>query len=62
MSKSKKIFILFAVVFVFLIGYASYDIATRTTFPGSRPQLKDRIKRNFIRTDTAQMDSVKNIK
>lgn len=37
-----------AVVFLILLGWASYDIASRTTFPGSKPQLKSRIKEKYI--------------
>lgn len=35
MSRSKKIFAAFAVLFFLLLVYVSYDISTRTTFPGS---------------------------
>jgi hypothetical protein len=33
MQKSKKVFAGFVVIFALLLAYASYDIATRTTFP-----------------------------
>ncbi len=52
MSKSKKIFLAAGVVFFALLFYASYDIATRTTFPGSKPQLQERIKKQFLPADT----------
>lgn len=52
MSKSKKIFAGLAVVFAVLLVYASYDISTRTTFPGSKPQLKERIEEQFLKADT----------
>lgn len=55
MSKSKKIFAALAVVFLVLLFYASYDIATRTTFPGSKSQLKERLKKKY----EAPADSVK---
>lgn len=42
MSRSKKLFMVFAIVFVLLLAWASYDIASRTTFPGSKPQSKGR--------------------
>jgi hypothetical protein len=44
-------------VFAILLGYASYDIATRTTFPGSKSQLKERIKENYLKKDSAFADS-----
>jgi hypothetical protein len=52
MSTPKKIFLAAGVVFFALLFYASYDIATRTTFPGSKPQLKERIKKQFLQPDT----------
>jgi hypothetical protein len=47
MSLSKKIFLIIAVIFVILLVYASYDISRKTTFPGSKPQLKERLKQNY---------------
>lgn len=44
MTRSRRIFVVFVIVFVILLSYASYDISTRTTFPGSKPQLKERIQ------------------
>lgn len=58
MTKSKKIFLAFAAVFFALLFYASYDISTRTTFPGSKPQLKERIQKNYLKKDSLQTDSV----
>ncbi|MFP4089781.1 MAG: hypothetical protein ACLFUB_01085 [Cyclobacteriaceae bacterium] len=43
MKRSKKIFLWVAVIFILIILYFSYDIASRTTFPGSKPNLKERI-------------------
>jgi hypothetical protein len=57
MSTSKKLFVVFAIVFVILLAYASYDIASRTTFPGSKPQLKQRIERDILKKDSVQNDS-----
>ncbi len=59
MSKSKKIFLGFAVVFFVLLFYASYDISTRTTFPGSKPQLKERIQDQFLKKDSVEKDTIK---
>jgi hypothetical protein len=65
MSRSKKIFVLIALVFLLLLGYASYDIATRTTFPGSKSQLKERLERKYsgqdsLKTDTFDIKKPKN--
>ena len=43
MKRSKKIFLLIALLFILVMLYFSYDIAKRTTFPGSKPNLKERI-------------------
>jgi hypothetical protein len=61
MSKSKKIFLGFAFVFFALLFYASYDISTRTTFPGSKPQLKERIQDQFLKKDSVKKDTIKAI-
>lgn len=58
MTKSKKIFLGVAVIFFALLFYASYDISTRTTFPGSKPQLKERIQNIYLKNDTLDVDSV----
>jgi hypothetical protein len=52
MPRSKKIFGGFALIFVILLVYASYDISTRTTFPGSKSQLKERIRKNYLAPDS----------
>jgi len=61
MSKSKKIFLVFAAVFFVLLIYASYDISSRTTFPGSKPQLKERIRDQFLAPDSTKKDSITTI-
>jgi hypothetical protein len=35
-SRSKKIFAAFAIVFFCILAYVVYDISSRTTFPGSK--------------------------
>jgi hypothetical protein len=60
MTKSKKIFLGAAVVFFALLFYASYDISTRTTFPGSKPQLKERIEKTYLHKDSIRADSASN--
>lgn len=58
MSRSKKIFILLAVIFIMLLAYASYDINSRTTFPGSKPQLKERLEKKPDLVDSVNSDSL----
>ncbi len=43
MKNSKKLFLLLAVIFLGIIIYISVDIASKTTFPGSKSNLKERI-------------------
>jgi hypothetical protein len=52
MTKQKKVFRTIAILFALLLVYASYDIGRRTTFPGSKPQLKERIQKNFFKGDS----------
>jgi hypothetical protein len=40
-----------------LLGYASYDISRRTTFPGSKSQLKKRLQQQYQVADSVQLDS-----
>lgn len=58
MKLSKKIFIGVCILFVILLAYASYDISRRTTFPGSKSQLKERIKKNYMDTDSVARDTI----
>ncbi|MEQ8245762.1 hypothetical protein [Fulvivirga sp.] len=59
MSNSKRIFLVFAVLFFVVMIYIGYDISSRTTFPGSKPQLKERIKDKLELKDSTKVDSVK---
>lgn len=58
MSRPKKVFI--AICFLFFVGvaYFGYDVSSRTTFPGSKSQLKERLKKQYFKTDTVRADSV----
>ena len=58
MSRGKKIFVLLAVVFAILLAYASYDISRKTTFPGSKSQLKERLKEKYSAKDSVSNDGV----
>jgi ABC-type cobalt transport system substrate-binding protein len=59
MSRGKKIFVALAIVFVILLAYVSYDISRKTTFPGSKSQLKERLKEKYSGKDSVSNDSVK---
>lgn len=45
MQKKKKIFLALFILFMLVILYISYDISRRTTFPGSKGNLKERISK-----------------
>ncbi len=48
-------------IFLIILAYFSYDISSRTTFPGSKPQLKERIKDQFLSPDSVIKDSVETL-
>ncbi len=57
MKRSKKIFLIIAIIFLIIILAVSYDISRKTTFPGSKPQLKERIlKDNDAKRDSLKVD------
>ena len=60
MSRSKKIFHALAIAFFLLLLYVSYDISKRTTFPDSKPQLKERTEADYSSHDSLFYDSVRN--
>jgi len=62
MTRSKKIFTGVTISFFAALFYASYDISTRTSFPGSKPQLKERLKKQYIAPDSSITDSVNTVK
>ncbi|MDN3203676.1 hypothetical protein [Algoriphagus sediminis] len=43
MEKKKKIFLAAFLIFMLIMIWIGYDISKRTTFPGSKPQLQERI-------------------
>jgi hypothetical protein len=55
MNKSKKVFAGFVVFFAVLLAYASYDIATRTTFPTR--QNNGKLKVGPQKNDSTSADS-----
>jgi hypothetical protein len=62
MSKSKKIFLLICAVFFAALIYASYDISSRTTFPGSKSQLRERIQKQYSAPDSLATDTIGRVK
>lgn len=58
MTRARKLFIACVIMFVIGLGYASYDISRRTTFPGSKPQLKEPLKKDYLDKDSAAADSL----
>lgn len=58
MNRNKKIFIAFAVVFFIIVLTVSYDISQRTTFPGSKPQLKERIEGEYLKDSADIKDTL----
>ncbi|MBA4055402.1 MAG: hypothetical protein C0490_11870 [Marivirga sp.] len=58
MSRTKKIFAIAALIFIILLSYASFDISRRTTFPGSKSQLKERLKKAYIQSDSITADTL----
>jgi hypothetical protein len=61
MSRSKKIFFFGLGVFVVALIYLSYDISQRTSFPGSKSQLKERLKEKYLQ-DSVKGDTLIEIK
>ncbi|MBL0744298.1 hypothetical protein [Chryseolinea lacunae] len=59
MSRSKKIFVGVVILFAILLAYASYDISRKTSFPGSKSQLKQRLKEKYMPLDSGVSDTVK---
>jgi hypothetical protein len=61
MTKQKKIFLAAAFCFLGLLLWASYDISTRTTFPGRKGQLKEGINDTLTSGDSVLSDSLEKI-
>jgi hypothetical protein len=57
MSRSKKIFFFGLGVFFVVLIYLSYDISQRTSFPGSKSQLKERLKEKYL-ADSVRGDTL----
>jgi len=57
MTWQKRLFIFIVLVMAAGMAIASWDIARRTTFPGSKGQLKERIRRQLSGPDTIKSSS-----
>lgn len=58
MKNSKKLFLFFVIIFILAMVYVSYDISSKTTFPGSKPQLQERLfEQSESEKDTLEDDS-----
>jgi len=62
MQRSKKMFVGVSILFFAGLVYLSYDISSRTTFPGSKPQLPERIKGQFLEEDTVSKDTISSVR
>ena len=58
MSRSKKIFFIAFGVFVLTLIFLSYDISKRTSFPGSKSQLEERLKQKYTTEDSLTVDTI----
>jgi hypothetical protein len=56
-SRSKKTFIVVCILFFAGLIYLSYDISSKTTFPGSKSQLKERLKKQYLVEDSLKADT-----
>lgn len=59
MSRSKKMFLAIGALFLVGIAYFSYDVSSRTTFPGSKSQLKERLKKQYFKADSIPKDTLR---
>jgi hypothetical protein len=58
MSSSRKILLVFAIAYLAIVAWISVDFARKTTFPGSKPQLKERLEKRFAGPDSTKRDSI----
>lgn len=49
---------LVCILFLIALAYLGYDISKRTTFPGSKPQLKERLEKELIQ-EPDSLDSIR---
>lgn len=59
MARSKKIFILLAILFFLFLIFVAYDFSTRTTFPGShRDTVQAPALRDSVPSDSASENAL----
>lgn len=51
MNRNKKIFAILFLIFMLIMLWVAYDISKRTTFPGSKGNLKERINEKLNESD-----------
>uniref|UniRef100_UPI00404741E9 hypothetical protein n=1 Tax=Roseivirga sp. TaxID=1964215 RepID=UPI00404741E9 len=60
MNRSKKIFVVVALLFILATLLVGYDITTKTSFPGSKKLLKESIAPSKPEaSDTLKLDTLK---
>ncbi len=59
MTRSKKMFIALSICVLVGLAYFSYDISSKTTFPGSKSQLKERLRKQYLVADSLKADTSK---
>jgi hypothetical protein len=57
--KRSKVFLGLVILFVVVMGFFSYDISRKTTFPGSKSQLKERIMKQLSKNDSSAQSKKK---
>lgn len=63
MSRSKKVFLILAVIFFIAMLYFAYDFSSRTTFPGHKREMEEKATvtdpgGDLSDTDTISPDSL----
>lgn len=56
-KNKQRLFIILTVLFFGSMLYVSYDISSKTTFPGSRPQLQERLLKKDHQPDSIAPDT-----
>jgi len=57
--KQSKIFLGVAILFVIFLAIVIYDISHKTIFPGSKSQVKEKIRKDFLKKDTMRQSPKK---
>jgi len=60
MKRSKKIFLIAAVIFFVMVIFVGYDISRKTTFPGSKKLLRESLApSDSVKSDTVNTEGEK---